>query len=36
MNIENFELIYKDNRVIIKDKPKIKARLSEVVGNENV
>ena len=36
MNIENFELIYKDNRVKIKDKSKVKARLSEIVGNENV
>ncbi|MFX1338974.1 MAG: FAD-binding oxidoreductase, partial [Promethearchaeota archaeon] len=36
MNIENFELIYKDNRVLIKDKPQVKARLREIVGNDNV
>jgi alkyldihydroxyacetonephosphate synthase len=36
MNIENFELIYKENRVEIKDKPKIKSKISEIVGNENV
>ena len=36
MNIENFELIYKDNRVKIEDKPKIKAKLGEIVGIENI
>ncbi len=36
MNIENFELIYKDNRVIIENKPKIKEKLSKIVGNANV
>jgi len=36
MKLENFELIYKDNRVIIEDKAKIKTKLSEIVGKENV
>ena len=36
MNLENFELIYKENRVKIKDKTKIKSKLGEIVGNENV
>jgi alkyldihydroxyacetonephosphate synthase len=36
MNIENFELIYKQKRVKIKDKSKIKSKLSELVGIENV
>ena len=36
MNIENFELIYKDNRVKIEDKPKIKAKLGEIVRIENI
>ena len=36
MNIDNFELIYKEKRIKIKDKPKIKSKLSEIVGIENV
>jgi alkyldihydroxyacetonephosphate synthase len=36
MKIENFELIYKDNRVKLKDKPKLKLKLSKIVGIENV
>ena len=36
MNIENFELVYKQNRVKIKDKGKVKSKLSEIVGNKNV
>ncbi|MHA1255248.1 MAG: FAD-binding oxidoreductase [Promethearchaeota archaeon] len=36
MNLEKFELIYKDNRVKIKDKAKVKEKLSEIVGKENV
>jgi alkyldihydroxyacetonephosphate synthase len=36
MNLENFEIIYKENRVEIKDKQKVKKDLIEVVGNGNV
>jgi len=36
MNLEKFELIYKDNRVKIKDKDRVREKLSEIVGKENV
>ncbi|MHA1293796.1 MAG: FAD-binding oxidoreductase [Promethearchaeota archaeon] len=36
MPISNFELIFKKNRVEIKDKRKIKSKLSEIVGEKNV
>ena len=36
MNLENFELIYKENRVKIEDKPKIKSKLGEIVGHKNI
>ncbi|TFG03818.1 MAG: FAD-binding oxidoreductase [Promethearchaeota archaeon] len=36
MNIENFGLIYKEDRVAIKDKKAIKQRLIEILGEQNV
>ena len=36
MNLEDFELIYKDDRVEIKDKKKIKTKLIEILGEHNV
>ena len=36
MDIKDFELIYKENRCEIKDKQKIKSKLSEIVGTANV
>jgi alkyldihydroxyacetonephosphate synthase len=36
MDLRDFELIYKKNRIEIKDKSKIASKLSEIVGNENV
>ncbi|MFX0018941.1 MAG: FAD-binding oxidoreductase [Promethearchaeota archaeon] len=36
MNLENFEIIYKENRIEIKNKQKIKEKLIEIVGNGNV
>ncbi|MFX1354761.1 MAG: FAD-binding oxidoreductase, partial [Promethearchaeota archaeon] len=36
MNLENFEIIYNENRIEIKDREKIKAKLSEIVGAKNV
>ena len=36
MDFKGFELIYKDNRSKIKDKSSIQAKLSEIVGNNNV
>ena len=36
MNLEDFELIYKDDRVVIKDKKKVLAKLIEILGEENV
>lgn len=36
MNLENFDIIYNENRVVIKDKSKIKIKLSEIVGESNV
>ena len=36
MNLEDFELIYKEDRVEIKDKEKVKAKLVEILGTENV
>jgi alkyldihydroxyacetonephosphate synthase len=36
MDLRDFELIYKENRIEIKDKSKIASKLSEIVGNENV
>ena len=36
MDLNEFELIYKENRCEIKDKEKIKNRLKEILGNNNV
>ena len=36
MNLENFELIYKDNRCEIEDKQKIISKLIEILGKDNV
>jgi alkyldihydroxyacetonephosphate synthase len=36
MNLEDFELIYKENRCIIKDKQDVKSKLAEIVGDSNV
>ncbi|MFX0069588.1 MAG: FAD-binding oxidoreductase [Candidatus Hermodarchaeota archaeon] len=36
MNIENFELIYKDNRVKIEDKQRIRNKLIEILGEKNI
>ena len=36
MDLRDFELIYKENRIEIKDKSKIASKLAEIVGNENV
>ncbi|MFW9946608.1 MAG: FAD-binding oxidoreductase [Candidatus Odinarchaeota archaeon] len=36
MNLENFEIIYKEDRVEIKNKQKVKERLIEIVGDGNV
>ena len=36
MNLEDFELIYKEDRVDIKDKKKIKTKLIEILGEENI
>ncbi len=36
MDLKDFELIYKDNRCLIKDKLKIKKKLEEIVGEKNV
>ncbi len=36
MNLEDFELIYKNDRVEIKDKKKVKAKLIDILGEENV
>lgn len=36
MNIEDFELIYKENRVEIKEKDRIKADLIKILGDKNV
>ncbi|MFX0180046.1 MAG: FAD-binding oxidoreductase [Candidatus Hodarchaeota archaeon] len=36
MNLENFKIIYKENRVQIKNKQKIKEKLIEIVGNKKV
>jgi alkyldihydroxyacetonephosphate synthase len=36
MNLENFELMYKENRCEIKDKQKILEELGKIVGNKNV
>ena len=36
MDFKDFELIYKDNRREIKNKSKIKAKLAEIVGENNV
>ncbi|MFX1393080.1 MAG: FAD-binding oxidoreductase [Promethearchaeota archaeon] len=36
MKLENFELIYTQNRVKIKDKNKIKKKLTEILGEKNV
>lgn len=35
MDLEEFELIYKENRVKIKDKPKIESKLKAIVGLNN-
>ncbi|MFW9867929.1 MAG: FAD-binding oxidoreductase [Candidatus Thorarchaeota archaeon] len=36
MDINDFELIYKDKRVIIENKSRIKSKLCEIVGEQNV
>ncbi|MFX1260072.1 MAG: FAD-binding oxidoreductase, partial [Promethearchaeota archaeon] len=36
MNLENFEIIYKENRVEIKNKQKVIRKLIEIVGDGNV
>ncbi len=36
MNLEDFELIYKDDRVEIKDKKKLKTKLIDILGEHNV
>ncbi|HEY0088022.1 MAG TPA: FAD-binding oxidoreductase [Candidatus Lokiarchaeia archaeon] len=36
MNLENFELIYKENRCEINNKDAIKSKLSEIVGANNM
>lgn len=36
MDLKEFELIYKENRVIIRDKPAIESRLKAIVGLNNV
>ncbi len=36
MKLSNFELIYKEDRVVIKDKDKIKAELIDILGEKNV
>ena len=36
MNLEDFELIYKENRCIIKNKQDVKSKLAEIVGDSNV
>ena len=36
MDFKDFELIYKENRVKINDKPKIESDLREIVGANNV
>ena len=36
MDLKEFELIYKENRVEIKNKDEIKRRLSEIVGESNI
>ena len=36
MDLREFELIYKENRIEIKDKSKIISKLSEIVGSNNV
>ncbi len=36
MDLNEFELIYKENRCQIKDKEKIQAKLKEILGNNNV
>ncbi len=36
MDLNDFELIYKENRYNLKDKDKIKAKLQEIVGEKNI
>ncbi|MBY8990366.1 MAG: FAD-binding oxidoreductase [Candidatus Lokiarchaeota archaeon] len=36
MDLKEFELIYKENRVIIKDKPEIESKLKKIVGLNNI
>ena len=36
MDLEDFDLIYKDNRCKIKDKQKIKTKLEGIVGEQNI
>ena len=36
MNLENLELIYKENRIEIKDKQRIFSDLEKIIGKENV
>ncbi|MCK4370625.1 MAG: FAD-binding oxidoreductase, partial [Candidatus Lokiarchaeota archaeon] len=36
MDFKEFEVIYKDNRCEIKDKQKIKSKLKEIVGENNI
>ena len=32
MDLKDFELIYKENRVVIRDKPEIESKLKKIVG----
>lgn len=36
MDLENFDLIFDENRVVIKDKSQVKTELSEIVGDDNI
>ena len=36
MDIKDFELIYKENRIEIKDKPRVETALMEILGENNI
>ncbi len=36
MNLENFELIYKEKRVYIRNKVEVKQKLEEILGEDNI
>ena len=36
MNLDNFKVMYKENRVEIQDKEKIKKKLQKLLGNNNI